>query len=141
MSVQDIVLAMENGYTPTAQELRGLVDHFKAAERARLDASKIVDELKEKEVLAKKVLIIGLNALKIDAIGGADFVVQRTVVNEPTVEDWDKFYSYILKTKDFSLLERRPGKAAIKERWDDGKQVPGIAHYPVDKLSFTKVKV
>jgi hypothetical protein len=140
MKLSDIIAKVQDGITPSAEEAAHLVDSFKLAEKARLDADKVAASLKEAEVRIKMALIASLHSLGVSAIGGQDYVVQHTMVQEPTVKDWDAFYKYVLKTKDFSLLERRPGKAAIKERWSDGKVVPGIEAFPVDKLSFSKVK-
>ncbi len=57
----------------------------------------------------------------------------------PTVKDWDPFYAYVLRTKDFSLLQRRVGELAIKERWDAGETVPGVEPFTVVKVSVTKL--
>lgn len=69
---------------------------------------------------------------------GARAKVEIKVSQEPQVQDRDLFEKYILKTKDFSLLPLTPNKAAIKERWNDGKQVPGIGAFGIVKVSVTK---
>lgn len=135
-----LVDAIKAGQPITAADAAALADAFKAAEADRLAADKVAESLKVIEVSLKTALISALRTLQVDGVQGKQFAVSLKQVDEPTVGDWDAFYKYILKTKDFSLLERRPGKGAIKERWEDGKQVPGINKFPVDKLSFTKVK-
>jgi hypothetical protein len=55
------------------------------------------------------------------------------------VEDWDKFYAFIRKTKNFGLLQRRAGDAAIQELWDAGKTVPGVSTFNVVTVSVNKV--
>lgn len=122
------------------EEVGQLVDKFKQVEASRLAADKIATELKAEEVALKLMLVQALKELKISAIGGHLFKVEHSVYNEPTVKDWTAFYDHIHDTHDFSLLERRPSKAAVKERWSDGKEVPGVEAFPVDKLSFTKLK-
>ena len=124
----------------TPDELAVMVDYFKVVEKSRLDADKRAAEIKSLETQIKQVLVITMNRMHLTAAGGANYICEHRTVEEPTVSNWDDFYKYVLKTKDFSLLERRPGKAAIKERWNDGKAVPGITRFPVDKLSFTKTK-
>jgi hypothetical protein len=64
-------------------------------------------------------------------------VVQTKVV--PQVQDWPTLHKYILRTKDFSLLQRRLSESAIKERWDDSKKVPGVEPFNAVKVSVTKV--
>jgi hypothetical protein len=124
----------------TPDELAVLVDYFKVVEKSRLDADKVAAEIKSLETKIKQVLILTMHRMNLTAAGGQSFICECRTVEEPTVSNWDDFYKYVLKTKDFSLLERRPGKAAIKERWNDGKSVPGITKFPVDKLYFSKTK-
>jgi methionyl-tRNA synthetase len=45
---------------------------------------------------------------------------------EGTVKNWDAVYKYILKKKDFSLLQKRLGQAHFRELIEDGVKVPGI---------------
>jgi hypothetical protein len=138
--IHPLIEKFKTGKQLTAKETGLLVDLFKTAEAARLKADKDAAALKLIEVEFKEVLIASLKSLEVPTIGGKQYTVDIKQVDEPTVESWDKFYAHIIKTKDFSLLERRPGKAAIKERWEDGKTVPGVSKFPVDKLSFSKVK-
>lgn len=124
----------------TADIAGQLVDAYKGALGHRLACDKIAEAAKVKEVELKNALIFAIKHLNISAVGGRAFVCSHTITKEPTVTSWPDFQAYVLETKDFSLLEKRPGRAAIKERWEDGKEVPGVGSYDVDKLSFTKVK-
>jgi hypothetical protein len=38
------------------------------------------------------------------------------------------------------LSERRPGKAACKERWEAGEIIPGVEKFPVYKLTIKGVR-
>jgi hypothetical protein len=58
----------------------------------------------------------------------------------PTVQDWQKLWDHIVETRDFSLLEKRVGKAAVKEHWSADEEVPGVIKFPVYKLSKSEVK-
>lgn len=62
-------------------------------------------------------------------------VVTRVIAQ---VRDWDKFYRYVLRTKDFSLMARKPNEAAIKERWENKQKVPGASPFQAVKVSVTK---
>ena len=57
----------------------------------------------------------------------------------PQVEDWEKVYTYITKTKNFQLLQRRLSDAAVEEIWESGKKVPGVGTFNVVKISLTKI--
>ena len=55
------------------------------------------------------------------------------------VEDWGQFYSYIVQNDAFELLERRPSRAALKERIIDGEgEVPGVKADKKFTFSLTK---
>lgn len=56
------------------------------------------------------------------------------------VTDWDAFYKWISKTKSWECLQKRPGITALRERWDAGKQVPGVEPKAVTTLSLTGAK-
>lgn len=135
-----VLLAAEAADTLTPEQMGFLVDQFKLAEAERLVADKAAEAKKVLETKIKLTLIGQLKTQKTSAIGGKTFKVEYTTEDQPTVKDWPKFYAHILKTKNWDLLERRVGKVAVKLRWEDGKEVPGVDRFPVDKLSFTKLK-
>lgn len=125
----------------SASQLGELADLYNAARTARLATDKVAAAYKADESAAEAMLIEQMRTQEVSACGGSRLVVRIDSPDMvPSVNDWDKFYAYILKTKDFSLLERRPGKAACRERWDDGKQIPGVKQFPVYKLSRSEVK-
>ena len=65
--------------------------------------------------------------------------VQITEAVIPVVDDWPKFYAHIKKKGEFELLNRAPNRAAIQERWDAKKNVPGIGKFHAKKVSVTKL--
>ena len=61
----------------------------------------------------------------------------------PQAEDpaaWEKIFKYILKKKDFAILQKRLGVTHIRDLWEDGVQIPGVIPFPRVTLSITKVK-
>jgi hypothetical protein len=106
------------------------------AERATLASQ--VKALEEREALIKNYII---ETLPKTSTGVSGRVAHARVVTRevPRVEDWDLFYKYILKTKDFSLLQRRVGEKAVEERWEAQKQVPGVTPFTLVSVSITKV--
>lgn len=125
----------------TAKELAMVADLWFDKYNARLDADKTAAKLKAVEQMAYALLIEQMRFQELTAIGGKKVRVSMdpNPDYQPHVKDWAAFYKYILMTEDFSLLERRPGRAAIKERWEDDKAVPGVEKFPVYKLSRNKV--
>jgi len=125
----------------SATALGELADEFWQVKAERLAADKVAKELKTREEALNAKLIEQMLRQKISAVGGASIVlIMNTPTYEPAVKDWPKFWEYILETKDFSLLEKRPGRAAIKERWGLEQSVPGVEKFPVYKLSKSGVK-
>jgi hypothetical protein len=105
----------------------------------RLAKQKEVDALTARESALKEHLINNLP--KSDASGVAGKLARVTIVTQaiPRVENWDKLYAYIKKTNSWELLQRRLGDKAVQERWDEGKNVPGVESFNVVKVSLNKV--
>jgi hypothetical protein len=125
-----------------AKTLANIADIWFVTYKDRLAADKAAAVLKDLESAAYALIIEQMRMQELTAIGGSKI---RVGMNpdpdyQPHVKDWEKFYAYVLETKDFSFLERRPGKAAIKERWEDGIDVPGVEKFPVYKLTRNEVK-
>lgn len=132
MADKEVVYKFPKGLGACADKLYQL-------KQKRLDAQKIVDAIAAEESAYKAHIIDNLP--KSDASGIAGKLARVTVITKdvPQVTDWDAFYKYIVKTKDFSLLQRRVGDAAIKERWENKKEVPGVGHFNAVTISMNKV--
>lgn len=50
------------------------------------------------------------------------------------VEDWDKFWGFISKTKNYQLVQRRVSDPAYRELMEMGTKIPGV-------LPFTKTRL
>jgi len=105
----------------------------------RLAEQKKVDEIAAEESALKNHIIENLP--KSEASGVAGKLARVTVVTKqvPQVEDWDAFYKYVKKTGSFDLMQKRLTDAAIKERWEAGKEVPGVKHFNAVSVSINKV--
>jgi hypothetical protein len=105
----------------------------------RLAEQKKVDEISAEESALKNHIIENLP--KSEASGVAGKLARVTVVTKqiPQVKDWDAFYKYVKKTGSFDLMQKRLTDAAIKERWEAGKEVPGVEHFNAVSVSINKV--
>lgn len=105
----------------------------------RLAEQKKVDEIAAEETALKNHIIENLP--KSEASGVAGKLARVTVVAKqiPQVKDWDAFYKYVKKTGSFDLMQKRLTDAAIKERWEAGKEVPGVEHFNAVSVSINKV--
>jgi hypothetical protein len=56
----------------------------------------------------------------------------------PTVVNWDDFYTYLITTRNFDLLQKRLSSPAFRDRWDQGECIPGASSSEVWELSTTQ---
>ncbi len=124
-----------------ATELGKLCDEHFAVKTKRLAADKVAKELKTTESSLEATIIEQMLRQQISSIGGKAVIYGLpTPTQEPTVNDWQAFWAFIKQTDDISLFEKRPGRAAIKERWAAGETIPGVVPFTVYKLTKTGVK-
>lgn len=128
--IQDLAAKAFKGAKLSKADLERAAEIMESEREKRLKLDKESANIKHTETTAEKLIIQQMGLQNIAVVHGKE--VKET--DEPHVKDWQEFYAYILETQDFSLLERRPGKAAIKERWELKVEVPGIEKFPVAKL-------
>ena len=71
-------------------------------------------------------------ALKWRTADGKNATLTLDKVADAVPEDWDALYKHTILTGEFDLLHKRITTTAVKERWQEGKEVPGVAH--IEKL-------
>jgi hypothetical protein len=106
---------------------------------ARYKVQKEVEKLKAVETACTEFFI---NSLPADTSGVAGKVARVQVDTKPVpqVKDWDAFYKYVARNKAFELLQRRLSDGAVKERWENGKVVPGVERFNAKTVSCTALK-
>ena len=119
--------------------LGACADAIYTLRQERLARQREVDVLEKNEALLREHIIKTLP--KSEAGGVAGKVGRVTIVKKevPQVNDWEAFYAFLFKTKDPSLLQKRVAEAAIRERWEARKTVPGVVPFTVITLGVTKV--
>lgn len=119
--------------------LGACADRVYELRRKRLEMQKEVDAVEAEEKALREHIINTLP--KSEATGAAGKLARVTVVTKsvPQVTDWGKFYAYVKKTGQFDLMSRRLSDTAVKERWEAGKEVPGVTHFNAVTLSINKV--
>jgi len=126
----------------SGEELARIADDYWSTYQERLAADKIAAALKEKEVKLSEMLIHQMRHQSMTSVGGLKVRLSIPVTPDyvPTIQSYPEFAAYVLQTQDLSLLERRVSKSAVKERWENGREVPGIDKFPVWRLSKSKVQ-
>lgn len=121
-------------------DLAQMVDRYYLAREERLAKQREVDAMEKAERDLKAHIIHLLEESLVKTVGGSVATVSLVVKTEPQVTDWTAFYEHIRSTGQFELLYRRVNNAAVKERWDDNEEVPGVGTFPVATLSMSAVK-
>lgn len=121
------------------------VDAFYEMRESRLaygrqikEAEAVLKVLKEREDEVAKALHKEMRAIGGQKLTGevATFSVGRDDVF--TVEDWEEFYAYIAENDAFELLEKRPGRGALKDRLGTEDFPPGVKADAITTYHLTK---
>lgn len=121
-------------------DLGALADRLEAARQSRLAADRIAADLKSDENKIKAEIISEMEAGNLSSIGGKVCVLNRAVKQRAIAGDWPAIHKYILENDAFDILHRRLTDAAIKERLDDGVEIPGISLMDYSHITFAKAK-
>lgn len=121
----------------TAKELADLADQWITTQKNRLAADKVAKALKADEDKCCARLIKEFREQSLTGIGGKLVRVGMDPNPDyvPAITDWPKYYEYIKANDAWELLERRPGRLACRERWEQGELIPGCDKFPVYKLT------
>jgi len=124
----------------TGRAQAALADRWFAKRAERLAAAKVATSLEAEERDLKQDLIDSMVKYDVGTIGGRLVKAEHITKKKPIVDDWPALYEHIKDTDSFDLLQRRLGEAAVKARWDLDEDIPGVASFPVDDISYSKVK-
>ena len=119
-------------------KLAEAVDAYKGLCDFRLAEQKIVDGYKNQETFLKHQLMQSIEAAKMSACGGSTHTAAIVHKIEPSLDDPEALEEHIKATGEFDLLQRRVSSQAIRLRWDQGLEVPGVGRIETTALSVTK---
>jgi len=123
-----------------SSHLPDLVNAYIAHRTQRLAKEKEAAEIKELEETLKDAIISKFKEQGLKALGAENGTVKMSSAIEPVGQDWIATWAYIRETGEFDLLHRRLANLAVKERWDAGKEVPGVGKQEVFKLTVSGAK-
>ena len=116
------------------------IDAIALLKRKRDTLTAQVNALEAQISVAEEKLLAKVQKAKLD---GATGKFGRAVIDDtevPTVEDWDKLYAHIAKKKHWDLLQKRVGTMAVRQRWEQGEDVPGVKKFRRITLSVVQIK-
>lgn len=123
-----------------SKKLGALADELYETREARLALQKQIDMLAAREKEIKDYLIDTLPKSDASGISGVKARVTIVVKEQPTVTDKQAFWDYINDHEAYELAQvLRPSAPAIKERWENGEEIPGIDKFNAVTVSINKV--
>jgi|NOAtaT_6_FD_contig_31_5139191_length_750_multi_6_in_0_out_0_1 hypothetical protein len=120
------------------KDIAVLTDAFGQKRAERLEADKKANALKEEENMLKERIISALLEAGSATVAGSKFGVNLQTKKKPVAQDWELIHKYILENEALDLLHRRLTEEAVKVRWEDGLQIPGVSSYTVYDLTVSK---
>lgn len=105
----------------------------------RLEVQRDATAIGKDETALKEHLIKNLPKSQASGVSGkiANAKVEKKTV--PTITDKKKLLDHVKKTGDWDLLTIGLNTAAVEERWESKKKVPGVGEFDIIKVSLTKV--
>jgi len=123
-----------------SSHLPDLVNAYISTRAQRLALDKQAAEVKEYEELMKDTVIAKMREAGMLACGADNGLVRMSKLTEPVATDWLQVWAHIQETGHFDLLHKRLANVAIKARWEEGENIPGVGQQEVYKLSVSKTK-
>lgn len=114
-------------------------DMYYTKREDRLALGRQVEKLASEETLLREFIIDNLPKSQATGVAGKIARVQITKKPKPTFTDFNEFCKYVARTKSFDLLQKRLNEQAVKERWEDKKEIPGVGTHIVIGVSVTKL--
>jgi hypothetical protein len=115
-----------------------IIDLLYARRNARLEQERQTKVLKAEEAVCKAAIIAKLEAVGLDGGKGHDAIAAVYITEMPKPEDWDAIEEYVVLNDSFDIFQRRLSPVAIRARWEQGLEIPGISKVDVTELSITK---
>jgi hypothetical protein len=118
--------------------LPDLISNYIIIRDQRLALDKQAAEIKETEDVLNKAIIAKMKEEKVEVAGKIGGFVKMKKNVEPTADDWPAVWKYIKENDAFELLHKRLTSEAVKERWENNVEIPGVGRKDVYKLSVSK---
>ena len=121
--------------------LAACADRLYVLRQQRLEIERRAEELKSEERALKVHLINALPKSDANGVEGRVARARITVKDVPTLEDAAALKRYIKRYGAADLLEVKEtlSTKAVRERWKDGKAIPGVGVFHAVDVSCTKV--
>jgi hypothetical protein len=118
------------------QDLVDLFHRAKAAEMARLALDREARLLKSEEDGLKALLHQTMSDMGLTELNTPEGKAVITEKQKPYISDFAALEGYIREHGALDLLQKRLTESAVKLRWEDGIQIPGVGLEVEQKLTL-----
>jgi hypothetical protein len=129
----------EPAKTKIPKKLSECVDLYEAARRRRLEIQKEAQDYAELEGRLREHLIDSIPKSDAAGVTGRTHRVTVKVKQIPQIVDEAAFMKAARRKGNEDLLVEKPNMAAIQERWEAEKTVPGVGAFNAVSLSLNKL--
>jgi len=103
------------------------IDQLFLLRQERIALQKDVDKMKAEEDGRLAAYITEMENDDMDLVQGELGKISIKPVETAEVTSYPDLYQYIKETGSFDLLQRRVSLTGVRERWQEGNEVPGVA--------------
>jgi hypothetical protein len=114
------------------KELIAQIEEVKTLRNNRLILERQAKMLSEQEKMLAARIIEDMRKFGVSELNGVS--VRHSIV--PVITDWSALDSYIRENAAVDLLQKRLTPTAVRLRWEDGIEIPGVDRYEETKLAF-----
>lgn len=102
----------------------------------RLALQKQVDKMKAEEDSIAAAIATEMRTAGIEELHGDVGYIRLKTTESAMVTNYPDFYKYIHDNNAFDLLQRRVSLAGVRERWQEGNDIPGVARVLEDGFTL-----
>lgn len=107
-------------------------------QQERMTAAKHVEKLKKAEKVLDDWILNNLLVGETTKAGGSRGGISKSLTTIAVVNDWPAFYKFIATNEAWDLMQKRAAVGALRERWDNETEVPGVERGNAVKVHVSK---
>lgn len=121
------------------ETVQNCIMRWRGLREQRLAADKEAAKLKEQETQVKSYILECFKQQKLEGMMIGSRITGLSSNMVPSVEDKEALLKYIKETGHLDLLQFRLANGAVKERWENEVDVPGVSEVEIYDLFDRKV--
>jgi len=107
-------------------------------QQERMIAAKHVEKLKKEERRLDDFILNNVLVGDTTKAGGTRGGISKSLTTIAVVNDWPAFYKFIAANEAWDLMQKRAAVGALRERWDNETEVPGVERGNAVKVHVSK---